>query len=392
MRHTRIWRSVLSLIGLVLLSAAAPAGAVDGVLEISQSCATQTGCFAGDAAGFPITISAEGSYRLTGNLTVSDPNLDGLVVTAAGVTVDFNGFALSGPATGSGSGSGVTGTGTDGADAIRSTFRNGTIRGFRSLAIALAGASQVRVDDMGIDSNAGGGLETGERGKLHGNNVSDNTGSAFTSGIVAGASSTVSGNVVTGNPGGGIQAGSNSLVSGNTISGASAGVGITAGDGTVVSDNSVTGSQGPGVSCALGCVIRGNAVYSNGGAGILESGQSTIAGNSSRENTLEGIHAGAAASISGNVVSSNGADGILAGDAASILDNSSSFNTGDGIEAGAGALVQRNAATQNVGFGVRLVASDAVYRNNVITGNTGGTVTGGVNLFSNSCNGTPNCP
>ena len=52
---------------LVLLSAS-PALAVDGVLEINQVCADKTGCFSGDAAGFPVTIGTAGSYRLTGNL------------------------------------------------------------------------------------------------------------------------------------------------------------------------------------------------------------------------------------------------------------------------------------------------------------------------------------
>ena len=38
-------------------------------------------------------------------------------------------------------------------------------------------------------------------------------------------------------------------------------------------------------------------------------------------------------------------------------------------------------------------ATDGVaYRENVITNNTMGTVLGGVNLFSSSCNGTAACP
>jgi hypothetical protein len=43
---------------LLLLLFATPALAVDGVLEINQTCAVQTGCFAGDTAGFPVTIGA----------------------------------------------------------------------------------------------------------------------------------------------------------------------------------------------------------------------------------------------------------------------------------------------------------------------------------------------
>ena len=37
---------------LLLLTLAIPAFASDGVLEINQTCAVNTGCFAGDTAGF----------------------------------------------------------------------------------------------------------------------------------------------------------------------------------------------------------------------------------------------------------------------------------------------------------------------------------------------------
>ena len=35
---------------------ALPAFADEGVLEINQVCAVNTGCFVGDSAGFPVTI------------------------------------------------------------------------------------------------------------------------------------------------------------------------------------------------------------------------------------------------------------------------------------------------------------------------------------------------
>jgi hypothetical protein len=39
---------------LLLVTLAAPAFAVDGVIEINQTCAVETGCLTGDAAGgFP---------------------------------------------------------------------------------------------------------------------------------------------------------------------------------------------------------------------------------------------------------------------------------------------------------------------------------------------------
>ncbi len=59
---------------VLLLTFATPTLAVDGVLEINQTCAVHTGCLSGDTPGFPVTISgAPGiSFRLTSSLAVND--------------------------------------------------------------------------------------------------------------------------------------------------------------------------------------------------------------------------------------------------------------------------------------------------------------------------------
>ena len=55
-----------------MMIASVPAFGGDGVLEIDQACALATGCFDGDKALFPVSITQPGSYILTGNLTVPD--------------------------------------------------------------------------------------------------------------------------------------------------------------------------------------------------------------------------------------------------------------------------------------------------------------------------------
>lgn len=82
---------------LVFLSLATPAFAIDGVLEINQTCATQTGCFAGDAAGFPVTITASGSYRLTSGLVIPDPYTGAIAISIKNVIIDLNAFSIVGP-------------------------------------------------------------------------------------------------------------------------------------------------------------------------------------------------------------------------------------------------------------------------------------------------------
>src|SRR5882672_11227351 len=86
------------LVCLCLL-AANPSGlyAVDGVVLIDQNRALAGNITPGDAPGFPVTISQSGSYRLSGNLTVSDVNTSAIQITGENVSLDLNGFAILGP-------------------------------------------------------------------------------------------------------------------------------------------------------------------------------------------------------------------------------------------------------------------------------------------------------
>ena len=150
---------------LLLLVLAPPALASDGVLEINQTCAVQTGCFAGDSPGFPVTITAAGSYLLTSNVSGGDPNVDGIVLSTT-ATIDLGGFELSGSVFGGSSdtGRGITGTGqTEGSFAFASTIKNGVIRRFKNRGIALFGATGIRVEGVTLDSNLGGGIDVGHR-------------------------------------------------------------------------------------------------------------------------------------------------------------------------------------------------------------------------------------
>jgi len=105
--------------------------AVDGVFEISSDC-RQFGCFPGDSAGGHIEITQPGSYRLTSNLDVNI-NTTAIEVNTGNVTIDLNGYSISGPVVCSGSdlscsSSGI-GDGIDAADQENITIRNGIVEG-----------------------------------------------------------------------------------------------------------------------------------------------------------------------------------------------------------------------------------------------------------------------
>jgi len=92
MKHAALKMIVLAVAGL----AASPAWAVDGVVLIDQNRALAGNVTAGDAPGFPVTISQPGSYEISGNLTV--PNgVHGIEITASNVALNLNGFTIAGP-------------------------------------------------------------------------------------------------------------------------------------------------------------------------------------------------------------------------------------------------------------------------------------------------------
>jgi len=89
----------------------------------------------GDSSGYPVVISAPGSYKLTGNLVVP-PGTDGIVITADGVTLDLNGYSISGPQVCTGDTAytvycqgGVTALGVR-SNKLMTTVRNGLVQGF----------------------------------------------------------------------------------------------------------------------------------------------------------------------------------------------------------------------------------------------------------------------
>ena len=321
----------LPILVLLFMTLALPASASDGVLEINQTCAVETGCFAGDTAGFPVTISASGSYVLTSNLTSAGADTDGLFLSTSRVTIDFNGFSLTGPSLGSGTGNGVAGAGTVGSFAGFTTLKNGVIRGFRAKGVELGGAKGVRIEDMTLQFNAGGGASVGDEARILRNGFSDNGG---------------------------------------------------------------TSTQNRGLTAGVGAMIVENVVRGSGGSGIQASGGSTVSGNTAYQNGSDGIVAGNGSTVSGNTASRNGGRGIAASSGSTVSGNTAFNNDGDGIATGSSVTVLGNTVGSNAGFGL-ILSSESGYRENVISSNTAGTVaTFGtiVNLGNNACNGSTTCP
>lgn len=193
------------LIAITTIITTAPAFASDGQLEINQACAVNTGCFPGDAAGFPVTVPAPGSYLLTGNLATGSSAVTAIEVAANDVTVDLNGFTIScAPAigaaprecNGSGDGYGVI---WDRSGRLNTTVRNGTVTGMGQwgVGVHLFG----RVENITARNNGGFGIFGFNASVIVGNIAVDNG----NSGISINAGGIVKDNLSVGNANAGIQ-------------------------------------------------------------------------------------------------------------------------------------------------------------------------------------------
>ncbi len=302
------------LVLLVALFGSTPATAVDGVLEINAACAVETGCFEGDAAGYPVTITgvAGSSYRLTGDLTFSGSGTTAIRISTSHVDLDLNGFRIqcsnfTPPSTVEPCG--ATLGGGDGIEVIDREERPG-----------------IRVHNGSIVGMGGNGLILGPSSIVHRMRVS---GSAA-SGIVVGSGSSVS----------------ESLVFENGL------VGIFAGEGSSVSSNLVHGNGTIGISTSAS-TVEANVVEENGESGIDASTDSPIIANVVAGNFGSGIVALSGSDIRGNAVSTNG-----------------SSNSGHGLFLSSGTVFRENVIRRsNVGAGT--VAGGADGGGNVCGGTLG---------------------
>lgn len=285
-RRSLVLDSVQALALLVLLTPGL-AAAVDGVREINQTCAFQTGCFPGDAPGLPVTISAPGSYRLTSNVsfsaTLGPPSADIIAITADRVTLDLNGFELrcAFPLTGNPCGRGIH----DGIDATGSGLRikNGFISGMPSSGISASG-SDVTVEGIHALDNGGRGIILSGRNGVVRDCTSASNGSdgIFNGGNTANEGTLTEGNVVRENGRFGITA---SGMVRNNVSSGNADDGITVGQ-AVIEGNTVRGNGGDGIAASVSALVIDNVSVGNSGYGIGGVGDFSYHGNMISGNAL----------------------------------------------------------------------------------------------------------
>jgi hypothetical protein len=237
----------------------------------------------------PIAITSPGLYYLTNNLTSSGTNNYAITVNADDVTIDLNGFCLTGPGKGSGtlnSGIVVAATRTN------VEIRNGSIKAFGLDGIQSApDCTSIRVVGVRVRDTGHYGINLDGSGNL----VMDCAAKNSETGIYVGTSSLVKGSQVVENSYYGIFLNVASTAVGNTVRGGT--YGIVANPGSSVTDNTVSGNSQDGINTFTACTITRNTAYNNTGWGIHTLTYCTITNN-----TTDGLTHGTNCTLADNTL------------------------------------------------------------------------------------------
>jgi len=309
-----------------------PAGPVAPTLKTLDEVEPRT-----PISSLPFTIDTSGSYYLTQSLAGST----GITIDVDDVTLDLNGFSLTGVDP-SGHGINVT---TAPTGRVNVTIQNGTVRDWDLTGVNAGDATNSQVLDLHIQGNREG-LSLGQ-GKVVRCTVSDSEFNGITAFDSTITRCTARGNGVTG-----------IIVSNGRITDCLARsnlVGIDGRQGSIITgciaEQNTTGITGAFVTAggAPGVTIRNCAAAVNVGEGIVVGENSLVAGNKCELNIADatgfGIHVtGSGNRIEGNTVIGNnrGVKVDVAGNY--IVGNSASGNTPNFDIAGG------NTAVSNVEF------------------------------------------
>ncbi len=289
----------------------------------------------------PITLSAPGSYYLTGNLTGVTTN--GITIASDDVSIDLEGFAIEGVA---GSARGITDDLT-----IRRNIRvrNGTIRNWGDAGVNLNFSRNSFLEDLRSLSNGASGLVLGRSGVIRNCAAEGNAGTGIITpdhrcvilssaatrnggrGIHGGVATTIGDCTATENAGHGLYAGFGSVVRGCTAA-YNGTNGIYADTGTTVTDCSATFNGQAGIYGWYKCAIERCTASQNTGDGIAVVGKCRVVGN-----TVGGYGAGSSPAgirvsnsanrVEGNLVTDCTLGIQVQGASNLIVRNSASLNT-----------------------------------------------------------------
>jgi hypothetical protein len=212
-------------------------------------------------SSLPYPINSSGSYYLTSNLTSTG---DGITVNADNVTIDFNGFTMTGPGKSSATGYGVY---MDGRKNVE--IKNGTIREF------------------GYDGIRENNNPYGQGHRIIHMRVEDNGGPFYYGIFLSGKHHLIRDCLANSNGNSGINVGAGATVTGNTTSG-NGDHGMIIGSGSTVTGNTISYNASHGIYASYGSTIKNNTAYHNGWYGIYLMNYDFVDGNCAYDNNTVG--------------------------------------------------------------------------------------------------------
>lgn len=305
----------------------------------------------------PFVITNSGKYVLVEDLTGTNGQ-DGISIQADNVTVDLNGFTLTGV---SGSLYGINIP----AKQTSITIMNGVIRNWGLYGVF---ASLV------------------ENSKYMGLTSISNGWGANCSGIYVGKNSEVSDCISAGSKSIGISVQDSSVVRNCKVYG-NGGRGIDAKNGSTVIGCSSYGNSSDGIGAYHGSTITRCTAYNNAFRGFSIMDGCTISDCTAYANTNIGFSVGSGVTITKCSASGNGSDGIYGGGGCIISKCAAYRNTGDGIQVSYDTYVTGNSCSANGygtgdGAGIHVTsARNRIQENNVTSNDRGIDVDGASNLI-----------
>ena len=322
-----------------LTPSGAPAATMKTLQQVEPRIDVMT--LAGDAST-EIIINSPGSYYLTDNLAVT--KTFGIMINVSGVTLDLNGFVISG--TGGGHLFGIDIK--EGAGGV--TVRNGTIIGYfsRGVNCRMPFGHGYLFEKLDV-SDCGTGMLVGESARILDCRVHDSDGG---DGIWAAAGASISGCTVRNNGANGIFAKEGSRISDCTAL-ANGLKGIEVLNNCVLSDCTVQDNQDRGIQAGSNTSISDCTANNNDGTGVVSGNNSSIRGCSVMDSQGSGITAGHSSSIIGCLAQGNtGPAGIKVGNGSVVTECAAKENIGSyGIQAGTSCSIKNCSASLNKGTG-----------------------------------------
>ena len=333
----------------------------------------------GDATS-TFRITAAGSYYLTGNIT-GEAGKSGIFVDVSNVTIDLNGFTM----TGGGGQSAISSRPPPGAPE-NTTVRNGTVTNW---GVGIIVRDKARLERVSAVGNVLDGMSAGN-GSVIVECIASGNGQ---NGLIAGSSSTIRDSTARENGANGMAASSESVVSNCTVS-FNTGFGLAVGGNSTVQNCSLSRNGNTGIAGNDRCTIVDCVASNNGGFGIIAFGDATVqrctatsnrgsagiqvgdksqvmncvADNNGEGSAGSGITAATRGFIKQCSASGNRLNGISVAGESIVAENRASAN-GQGAPAagirttGGGSRIEANQTRDNIGYGIQADPGDIVLRN-----------------------------